>query len=88
MCGTPKQTPQILGEQFGQLLVFELDHLLGHSIDPVPNGVDAQRLHVRPHSSMRAKRSRSNIASDRRSVGRLLLHAANMAVASGIITCA
>jgi hypothetical protein len=51
MCGTPKRTPHILGDQCGQLLVFELHHLLGHSIDPVPAGVDAQRLHVGPYSS-------------------------------------
>jgi hypothetical protein len=80
---------RILGYQFRQFLVFELDHFLGHiPIDPVPVGVNAQRLDVGPHSSMRAKRSRSNIGSDHRSVVRLCLPAANMAVASGMITCA
>jgi len=44
--GPPKRTPQILGDRCCQLLVFKLDHLLGHSIDPVPPRVDAQHLYV------------------------------------------
>lgn len=80
---------RILGDRFRQLLVFELDHLLGYiSIDAVPVGVDAKCLHVGAHSSMRAKRSRSRSGSDHRSVVGLRLHAVNMAVASGMITCA